>query len=211
MFKNRRDAGIQVGDELRRRGYRGATILGIPNGGAEVAVFAATRCESRVHLVVCRKLPFPHNPESGFGAVAEDGSKVILEGPAAEVRAAERARIAEEQQREIRRRIQILRGGEELADIAGATVVLTDDGIAMGSTMRAAIRLCRNRNAGHLTVAVPVASPTARAQLEPLVDEIVVMEEPPRFRAVAQVYEQWYDVSDAEVRELMGISGTEHS
>lgn len=206
MFADRKDAGTKLGSELERRGYAGVPVFGIPNGGAEVAVHAARTIGSNPSLLVCRKLPFPHNPESGFGAIAEDGSTVILEGPAAEVSEPERERIAEQQKEEIERRIQVLRRGKPFPDIAGTTVILVDDGIAMGSTMRAAIAMCRASEAGRIVVAVPVAASRTRMEMESLADDVIVLEEPALFRAVAQVYEHWYDVSDEEVRSLLGIT-----
>lgn len=207
MFKDRKDAGEQLGEALNHRGYEGTPVFGIPNGGAEVAVHAARILRSSPNLLICRKLPFPHNPEAGFGAIAEDGSSVILEGPSAEVTAEERKRVEEEQQQEIERRTEVLREGTAFPDITGTTVILVDDGIAMGSTMRAAIAMCRRREAQGIVIAVPVAASRTRSEMESLADDVVVLEEPALFRAVAQVYETWYDVSDREVQALMRSAG----
>lgn len=86
-------------------------------------------------------------------------------------------------------------------------MILIDDGIAMGSTMRAAIGLCKKKKAGKIVVAVPVAGREVTEEIAKIADEIVVLELPPFFRAVAQVYENWYDVSDAEVLDLLGKKG----
>ena len=203
MFADRKDAGMKLGRELQRLGYAGIPVFGIPNGGAELAVYAARTIGSTPSLLICRKLPFPHNPESGFGAIAEDGSTVILEGPAGEVSETERERIAEQQKAEIKRRIKVLRGGAFFPNIAGSTVILVDDGIAMGSTMRAAIAMCRASEAERIVVAVPVAASRTRTEMESLAEDVIVLEEPAHFRAVAQVYKHWYDVSDEEVRSLL--------
>ena len=112
-------------------------------------------------------------------------------------------RIKQEQIAEIERRIKALRGGKTLPELAGRTVILIDDGIAMGSTMRAAIELCKNRKAGKIVVAVPVAGREVAEELQKKVDELVVLEIPAYFRAVAQAYERWYDVSDEEVLDLL--------
>ena len=97
----------------------------------------------------------------------------------------------------------MLRKGEDLPQMAGRTVILVDDGLAMGSTMRAAIMLCRNRNAGKIVVAVPVAGRRVADEMVRMADELVVLETPRNFMAVAQVYEHWYDVSDVEVLDIM--------
>ena len=106
---------------------------------------------------------------------------------------------------EFRRRVEVLRGGEPLPNLAGKIVILVDDGIAMGSTMRAAIKLCRNAGAGRIVVAVPVAGVRTAQGIGDLVDELVVLETPPFFRAVAQVYRNWRDVSDQEVVSIMDV------
>jgi putative phosphoribosyl transferase len=111
------------------------------------------------------------------------------------------------------RRIQVLRRGEPLPALEGRTVIVLDDGIAMGSTMRAAVALCRHRRAGRVVVAAPVASPSIAAELRELADDVVILETPALFRAVAQVYENWYDVSDEEVIRMMDEyrKATEHA
>jgi predicted phosphoribosyltransferase len=154
-------------------------------------------------MVITRKLPLPHNPEAGFGAVAEDGS-LYLHPRAADAMPAETVEaVIEAQKEEVTRRIEVLRGGEPLPPIAGRPVILVDDGIAMGSTMRATIELCKNREAETIVVAVPVASDRITREIAARVDRCVVLETPQFFRAVAQVYETWYDVSDQEVIEIM--------
>ena len=90
-----------------------------------------------------------------------------------------------------------------MPEIQNRNVILIDDGIAMGSTMRASIKMCKNKQAGNITVASPVAGPDIAADLENMVDEVVILEKPPLFHAVAQVYERWYDVPDEEVVEIM--------
>ena len=150
-----------------------------------------------------RKLPLPGNPEAGFGAVAEDGSTFLYPGAARRIPGSDVERAKSEQREEIRRRIEVLRKGRPLPDISGRTVILIDDGLAMGSTMRAAIELCRNRGATRVVVGVPVAGARTASDIEDLVDELQVVEIPPYFRAVAQVYRNWYDVSDGEVLDLM--------
>ena len=181
-------------------------VLAIPRGGVEVAYEVAKYLGAEPALLVARKLPYPRNPEAGFGAVAEDGSTFIFEGAASRLDHERIEKIKKEQLREIIRRIDVLRKGKPLPEISGRTVILVDDGLAMGSTMRAAVMLCKNKNAAKVVVAVPVAGREVANEIAATVDELVVLEVPPFFRAVAQVYRNWYDVGDEEVLEIMARS-----
>ena len=201
MFRDRKDAGIKLAKALAAYRDQNVLVLAIPRGGVEVGCEVARALHADFSLLICRKLPFPFDPESGFGALAEDGSLFINEGAAASVSQTERERIIAEQREEVRRRIETLRGGEPLPPIRGRTVILVDDGIAMGSTMHAAVELCRKRRAAGIVVAVPVAGEQTIRKFSRMADEVVVLESPEFFYAVAQVYERWYDVSDAEARE----------
>ena len=169
----------------------------------EVGYEVAKALDVDFSLLICRKLPYPDNPESGFGAVAEDGSLYINETAIAYVPYDTIERIIQQQIREIKRCIETLRNGESLPDMEGRTVVFIDDGIAMGSTMHAAVELCRKQRVKEVIVAVPVAGYHAIQKFRELADGIVVLESPPIFYAVAQVYENRYDVSDEEVFEIM--------
>ncbi len=202
MFEDRADAGRRLGQALEE--YRGedALVLGIPRGGVEVGIEVAAHLNVDFSILIVRKLPFPRNPESGFGAIAEDGSMYLYEEASRWLPEEAIQAVIREQQHEVQRRVAVLRGGP-LPRIAGRTVILVDDGIAMGSTMRAGVMLCKNRDAGEIVVAAPVAGHRVVADFEALVDDVVVVEQPPNFRAVAQVYRNWYDVSDEEVLELM--------
>jgi putative phosphoribosyl transferase len=203
VFGDREDAGQQLARALGHYLNRDALVLAIPRGGVEIGYAVAELLNADLSLIVTRKLPYPDNPESGFGAVAEDGSVFLYPDAAAHVSADDIQRIKDAQHREIERRIAVLRDGQPLPEITGRIVILVDDGIAMGSTMRASIELCKHEQAGRIVVAVPVAGERAIREIRPLVDEMIVLESPPFFRAVAQVYERWYDVSDREVLELV--------
>jgi putative phosphoribosyl transferase len=203
MFRDRTDAGKQLAQALERYGSDNVLVLAIPRGGAELGYQVARHLDAEFSILVSRKLPLPDNPEAGFGAMAEDGSTFIFEDAASYLPAPTVERIVEDQKDEIERRIRVLRGGGPLPEIENRTVILVDDGIAMGSTMRASIRSCRNRNAGKIVVAVPVASGRVAREIDEMVDDLIVLETPPFFRAVAQVYEHWHDVSDEEVLHIM--------
>ncbi len=163
----------------------------------------AKTLEVPLSLIIARKLPIPNNPEAGFGAVAEDGSIWLVPGFRSYLTPDTVEEIIAEQTAEIRRRIDALREGRELPDIKGKTVILVDDGIAMGSTMRASVQYCRNHEAGKVVVAAPVTGSDTAWDMEMIADDVVILELPPNFGAVAQVYENWYDVPDEEVLEIM--------
>ena len=207
VFKDRRDAGQELAKELEPYRDSDPLVLAIPRGGVEVGFQVAKGLDADFSLVIVRKLPYPDQPEAGFGALAEDGSTVVLDRATRWVTDETVERVIEEQREEIERRRAVLRKGEPLPEIEGRTVILVDDGIAMGSTMRAAIKLCRKREAERVIVAVPVAGREVGERFAGdaggLADELVVLEQPEFFRAVAQVYERWYDVPDSEVTALM--------
>ena len=203
MFQDRRDAGQRLAAALETYRNKHALVLAIPRGGVEVGYQVAQYLAAGFSIVISRKLPFPDEPEAGFGAVAEDGSTFINPQAAHWVDQDMIARIVEQQKREIKRRVDVLRKGLPLPGIENQIVVLVDDGIAMGSTMRVSIDLCRNRQARKIIVAVPVTGRQVEKEIGKLVDEIVVLEKPRFFHAVAQVYKNWYDVSDEEVIQIM--------
>jgi predicted phosphoribosyltransferase len=203
VFRDRADAGQQLARALEQYRSENPLILAIPRGGAEVAYQVAKHLEADLGLLMVRKLPYPDNPESGFGAIAEDGSTYLNQEAALTL--SERAiyGIIRQQNIEIDRRVEVLRQGRPLPEIEGRIVILIDDGIAMGSTMRAAISLCRRRKASSLVVAVPVAGRRVANEMQRLADRVIVLEQPRYFRAVAQVYRSWRDVPDDEVIEVM--------
>jgi len=203
MFEDRKDAGRKLARALQKYKDADVIVLAIPKGGVEVGYQVARCLNCNFSIIISRKLPYPDNPEAGFGAIAEDGSTFIIDYAAHGLSPDTIARIIKEQNQEIKRRISTLRGGKPLPQIAGRTVILVDDGIAMGSTMQAAISLCKNNKAKKIIVASPVAGPSTTAQLAEVADEVVILEKPAFFQAVAQVYENWYDVSDEEVIQIM--------
>ena len=207
MFNNREDAGKQLAEQLLPYRSDLTIVLAIPRGGVPVAFEVASRLQAQFSLIICRKLPFPHNPEAGFGAVAEDGSTIIMPGPSAYIPKDNIEAVIEDQKKEIARRIKILRGGQPFPNLHGRIVILIDDGIAMGSTMRAAIKLCTKHNPEKLVVGSPVSSPEVAHFLEQKeeVDNVIILERPQYFRAVAQVYEEWCDVPDHEVLDIMNL------
>ena len=166
MFKNRKDAGEKLAQALEKYRAENPLILAIPRGGVEVGIQISRKLGADFSLIIVRKLPFPDNPEAGFGAIAEDGSTFIFENVGYWLAGETIEQVKQEQIAEVKRRLNTLRGGNPLPELTGRTVILIDDGIAMGSTMRAAIELCRARKAGKVVVAVPVAGREEALKLE---------------------------------------------
>ena len=203
MFKDRRDAGQKLAIALAKFRNTDPLVLAIPRGGVEVGYQVASNLPAEFSIIISRKLPFPDEPEAGFGALAEDGTVFIMSGATRWLSKNDVDRIVETQRHEIERRIAALRKGARLPKIAGRVVILVDDGIAMGSTMRVSIGMVKKNRARKIVVAVPVTGSDTAVDIGKLVDEIVVLEKPRVFRAVAQVYENWHDVSDAEVLKIL--------
>ncbi len=204
MFRDRTDAGMQLAKALEKYRDQGVIVLAIPRGGVEVGYQVAKSLGTLFSLIISRKLPFPDEPEAGFGAVSEDGSSWLIPRAEAWLNRETIEGIISRQVAETKRRVDVLRAGQDLPDISGRTVILVDDGIAMGSTMRASVACCRNLGARKVVVAAPVTGPDTAREIEKIADEVVILEKPYNFRAVAQVYENWYDVTDEEVLEIMG-------
>lgn len=197
------DAGKQLGKALKKYKDENVIVLSIPRGGAEIGYWVAKALKASHHALVIRKLPLPSNPEAGFGAIAEDGSTYMQEGYEQWLSKEEIKRIKTEQQEEINKRIKKIKGGKSLPSLEDKTVVLVDDGIAMGSTMIAGIKACKNLGASKVIIGSPVASKSVAEEISKRVDELIVLEQPSPFYAVAQVYTNWHDVTYTEAKEFM--------
>jgi putative phosphoribosyl transferase len=199
MFTDRKDAGQKLGKLMDSYIGCNGIVMAIPKGGVEVGFYVAKQLRLPLSLIIVRKLPMPDNPEAGFGAIAEDGSTFIIREFYDWIPSQVIKKIIKEQKLELKRRINVLRKGMPLPDVEDKVAILVDDGIAMGSTVQAAIMLCRNKKAKKVVVASPVAGPQATLELAKVADEVVIMEKPSFFRAVAESYRNWYDVPDEEV------------
>lgn len=203
MFLDRNDAGKKLAKALKKYKDENVIVLAIPRGGVEIGFEVAQYLHAEFSIIVSRKLPLPHNPEAGFGAVAEDGSTFIFNDAGRWLSESEIQGIVAEQRQVVKRRIRDLRNNEPFPNIADRTIILVDDGIAMGSTLRVSISMCKNKKASKIVVAVPVTSHQVKQEMEQLADEVTVLETPSDFRAVAQVYQNWHDVTDEEVIQIM--------
>lgn len=202
IFENRSDAGRQLAAKLSEYNGQSVVVLAIPNGGVPVAVEVASALKADLDLIICRKIPLPLTPEAGFGACADDGTIVLNEEIAKRV-GLNRQQIEYEASKvraEIKRRCILYEGDRPLVTVSGRTVIIIDDGLASGITMRAAVESVRHRRPREIVAAVPCASALAVKQVEKVADKVVTCTTGfmPRF-AVADFYRYWYDLSDDEV------------
>ena len=201
MFFDRDDAGRQLARALGDL-PRDALILAIPRGGVIVARATADELQLPLDVLVVRKLGAPHNPELAIGAIGPNGTITLDEDvlhalPNVPTDYIERE--AAEQLREIERRLTMYRGDEPFPDVRGRTTVVVDDGIATGSTARAALRWLRAQGAEPVILAVPVAPEQAMGEFRNEADRVVILAAPQRFFAVGQWYDNFDQVSDDEV------------
>lgn len=206
IYRDREQAGQVLAAELSGRVGPGAVVLAVPNGGVAVAAPVAQALGATLGLLVVRKIQIPGNPEAGFGAVAADGSTVLDQNLAHRLglRPHEVAAQRDQALASVRARVAGYGSWARLPALAGREVVLVDDGLASGATMEAALAIVRAQKPRRVILAAPTASSRATARLRPLVDELVAphVGRGPVF-AVAEAYQHWYDVDDAEVRRLL--------
>lgn len=211
MFRDRKDAGEQLGRALEQYRNQDVLVLGIPRGGAETAYYVAKYLNADLSLVITRKMGYPFNPEAAFGAVAEDGSIYISEAAKNELSTEEINAVLQQQKQEIERRIQTLRRGKPLPPMKGRTVIITDDGIATGATLFATIALCKKNEVAKIVVASPIAGKRMETILRSKVDDFVILEIPPFYSAVSQGYEDFYNLTDEEALAFMDKWEREHN
>jgi len=206
VFADRAAAGKRLAEMLRDYEGKPLRLFAIPAGGVPVAAQIARALAVPLDLVIVRKIQLPWTTEAGFGALDPDGTPLMNEALLShyplspqQIEAQVAKTLANLKERE-----EHLRGGRPYPELAGATTIIVDDGLASGYTMRAAVRFLKGKGAGELIVAVPTALDRTAQALLPLVDLLVC----PNLRggmsfAVAEAYENWYDVDQKEVLDLL--------
>ena len=210
MFVDRADAGRQLARRLLPLRGTDAVVVALPRGGVPVAAEVARELRAPLDVIVVRKLGVPFQPECGFGAIGEGGATVIDDGVVRQARLTRQA-IAGAEARErprLDRRLAQLRAGLPPVPLAGRVAVVVDDGIATGSTARAACLVARARGASRVIVAVPVGAAEATASLRHDADEVICLHTPAPFVAIGDWYEDFSQVADAEVAGLLGQAVT---
>ena len=205
-FRDRTDAGQRLAEKLA--GYAGRAdvlVLALPRGGVPVAFEIATALKVPMDVFVVRKLGLPGHQELAMGAIASGGVAVInndVVGPSRVPLEVIQA-VASRELRELNRREKAYRGDRPVPDVRNRTVILVDDGIATGSTMRVAVSALRHLGPARIVVASPTASPSACAQLDQEVDDCVCIITPDPYHAVGVWYEDFSQTTDDEVRDLL--------
>jgi putative phosphoribosyl transferase len=205
MFPDRRIAGRALAQALLHHAGTDPIVLGLPRGGVPVAAEVARVLGGSLDVWVVRKLGAPQQPELGMGAIAE-GPAVFIDRMIVgllEVDASQLLAVARREMEEVRRRVERFRGGRPVPELRGRTVILVDDGIATGGTMRAAVRAIRKRGPARLVVATPVATPEIIATLSREVDEVVCLHPTRELHAIGLWYEDFRQVPDEEVVRIL--------
>jgi predicted phosphoribosyltransferase len=205
FFVDRRDAGCALAAALHRFHGQDVLVLGLPRGGVPVAAEVAAALDGELDVIVARKLGSPVSAELAIGAITADGERVLNEDVIRDLRVSDAYvdAVSSVQQAEARRRETGLRGDRPAPRIAGRIVILVDDGLATGATMRAAVRAVRRQAPARLVVAVPVGAPAACETLRSEADEVVVLGEPEYFGAVGTFYRDFRQTEDEEVQHLL--------
>lgn len=204
IFSDRRQAGEALAERLAplKPRLKDPIVLGIPRGGVPIGLLAAKALECPLDTVVLRKLPIPHNPEAGFGAVTLDKIAILNKALLAQINLSETqaSRIIDNVYKEVLRRNSVYRRDKSFPDLGGRSVILTDDGLASGYTMLAAVEFSKRRGAAEIIVAVPVAHRQAYDLVKKKADEVIALHISglPYF-AVASFYREFPDMSDEEV------------
>lgn len=211
-FENRAEAGRSLAERLKEYvGRDDVIVLGLPRGGVPVAYEVARALRAPLDVFIVRKLGVPGFEELAAGAIASGGVRVLNEDV---VRALPNAdaiieSVTAREKNELERREQSYRDGLPAPQVRGRIVILVDDGVATGATMRAAVKALRQSGAAKIVVAVPVGPPETCREIEAEADEIVCATAPEFFRAVGQYYEDFSQTSDKEVRDLLTLAARE--
>lgn len=205
-YHNRTDAGEILADHLRDYAGRTDTIvLALPRGGVPVAAVVADKIGAGLDLILVRKLGLPGYEEFAMGAIASGGVQVMNDDMLVRHQVPEEAidRVVARESAELQRREQAYRGDRPPPDLGDRCVMLVDDGLATGSTMRAAIQVVRTQAPREVVLAVPVAPPTTVEKLRREVDKVICPATPESFMAIGRWYRDFTQTSDETVRELL--------
>jgi len=204
-FANRVEAGKRLTSELKNLTEKNAIVLAIPRGGVVVGYEIAKALNLPLDVIIPRKIGAPDNPELAIGAMTEDGT-IILDKDLVSYLGVSQDYIgaaSEQQKNEIERRLKLYRGNEPYPNLRGKDVIIVDDGIATGSTMKAALASVRNKGARTVIVAVPVGPPSTIEELKKQADKVVCLYTPEYFQAIGQFYRDFEQTTDEEVIHLL--------
>jgi len=206
FFRDRRDAGRVLAEKLASYADQpDVLVLALPRGGVPVAYEVARALRAPLDVFLVRKLGLPGQEELAMGAIATGGTRVINEEVVGKLNVPEEVidAVAVEQKQELSRREHEYRDGRSPPNVRGRIILLVDDGLATGSTMRAAVAALRQQGPARIVVAVPVGAPEICAELQHEADEAVCAQTPQQFFAVGAWYEDFAQTTDEEVRDLL--------
>ena len=205
-FTHRQEAGRRLAEALSAYQDRDdVVVLGLPRGGVPVAFEVARALRAPLDVFLVRKLGVPGNPELAMGAIASGDVRVLNEGVVRRMRISDDAieRVTEREREKLENREQIYRGARPEVDLTGKTVLLVDDGLATGATMRAAVDALRQRDPRKIVVAVPTAPPETCSEFEDVVDDMVCVTTPRPFFGVGGAYRDFSQTTNDEVRDFL--------
>jgi putative phosphoribosyl transferase len=211
-FPNRTEAGRQLAEKLvKYAGRADVIVLGLPRGGVPVAFEVAQRLGAPLDVFIVRKLGVPGFEELAVGAIASGGVRVLNADVMRAIPNVDDviASITARETAELERREQHYRDGRPAPDLRDRIVILVDDGLATGATMRAAVKALRQRGAAKIVVAVPVGPPDTCHEIEEQADETICLSTPEFFQAVGQYYEDFSQTTDEDVREVLASGAQE--
>ena len=205
LFRDRIDAGAKLAESLEEYRGRDVLVLGIPRGGVPVAAEVAHRLDADLDIIVARKLGAPISRELAIGAVTANGGRFLNEEIIRELRVSQAylQTVTAEERAEARRREDRFRGTHHMARVKDRVVLVVDDGLATGATMRAAVRSVQKKHPAKLVVAVPVGAAESCAALREEADEVICLFEPEPFYAVGLYYQQFAPTEDSEVQAIL--------
>jgi putative phosphoribosyl transferase len=205
IFRDRQSAGDLLGAAVAKVELDRPVVLGLPRGGIPVAAKVAQALNAPLDVIVVRKLGVPSHPELAMGAIGENGTIVVNHGVVRAVDVSDRElhQVEIYERAELDRRLESVRSVRPRESVVGRSVVIVDDGIATGATMRAAISVARANAVRDVTVATPVAPPDVVTMLRSEADNVVCLSEPDPFWAVGRWYDNFDPVSDSEVLKLI--------
>lgn len=204
-FADRREAGVELAARLRHLDGEDVVVLALPRGGVPVGYEVARALDAPLDIFLVRKLGLPGHRELAMGAIASGGIRVLNEDVVRWYSVPDRVidEVAREEQAELERRERAYRRNRPPVDLKRRVVVLVDDGLATGSTMRAAVEAVRQRQPARVVVAVPVGSPDTCREFASIADEVVCARTPEPFSAVGQWYRDFSQTTDDEVQQLL--------
>jgi len=213
LFEDRKEAGKMLAAKLEKFSDGEVMVLAIPRGGVVIGYEIAKKIHAPMDIIVPRKLRAPYQPELAIGAITEDGNIILDEQIINSLNvSSDYIKIESQRQKfEIDRRLRVYKGESKIPDLTGLDVIVADDGVATGATMKAALISVRKRGAKSVILAIPVASLSALRMLEQEADKTISLFTPQHFYAIGQFYRNFEQTSDQDVKELLKKNKIESS